>query len=79
MRASIGEAQHNLSKLIRAVRDGEEVVITRRNRVVARLVPATDDLPEAYPAFLERARKIFGEGRGESLSEIVIDDRRERL
>lgn len=79
MKATIGEAQHNLSKLIRAVGEGEEVVITRRNRVVARLVPAHEEQPDEYPAFWERARLLFGEGYGTAASQIVDDDRSERL
>lgn len=37
---SIHEAKTHLSRLIERVLGGEEVVITRRNRVVARIVPA---------------------------------------
>ena len=37
---SIYEAKTRLSALIQAVERGEEVVITNRNRPVARLVPA---------------------------------------
>lgn len=40
---SIHEAKTHLSRLIEQVLVGEEVVITRRNRVVARIVPAIAD------------------------------------
>lgn len=36
---SVHEAKTHLSRLIDKVLSGEEVVITRRNRVVARIVP----------------------------------------
>lgn len=36
---NIHEAKTQLSRLIRAVLDGEEVVISKRNKAVARLVP----------------------------------------
>ena len=36
---SVHEAKTHLSRLIEKVLGGEEVVITRRNRVVARIVP----------------------------------------
>ena len=52
---SIYEAKTRLSALIQAVERGEEVVITNRNRPVARLVPAV-------PA---RERPVFGAARKE--------------
>ena len=40
MDVSIAEAKNRLSELIRAVEDGEPVVITRKGRPVAQLLPA---------------------------------------
>ena len=37
---SVHEAKTHLSRLIEKVLGGEEIAITRRNRVVARIVPA---------------------------------------
>lgn len=37
---SVHQAKTHLSRLIEQVLSGEEVVITRRNRIVARIVPA---------------------------------------
>lgn len=51
--ASIYEAKTRLSALLQAVEQGEEVVITNRNRPVARLVP--------YEA--PRRRPVFGAAR----------------
>lgn len=77
--ASVGEARHNLSKLREAVSDGEELVITRRSRVVARLVPpAQPDVPD-HPDFTTRAREMVPNPRGAGLSRIVLDDRAERV
>ena len=39
MQVSIQEAKANLSSLIAAVENGEEVVIARRNKPVVRLLP----------------------------------------
>ncbi|CAN5447970.1 hypothetical protein BH20VER3_BH20VER3_22060 [soil metagenome] len=39
---SIMETQHNLSKVLREVEAGHEVQITRRKKVVARLLPPLD-------------------------------------
>ena len=40
MEVGIREAKSNLSKLVEAVRDGEEVFLTNRGERVAQLVPA---------------------------------------
>jgi prevent-host-death family protein len=77
--ATIREAQHNLQKILRSVSRGEVVEITRRNRVVARLVPAAPRLTGKLPDFVARARAIWGRRpRGLPTSEIVIAAREER-
>jgi prevent-host-death family protein len=54
MRAvNIYEAKTQLSALIQAVEHGEEVVITNRNRPVARLVPAAQ----------RREKPVFGSAK----------------
>jgi prevent-host-death family protein len=54
MDVSIAEAKNRLPELIRAVEDGEQVVITRHGKAVAQLTPA--------PA--ERRRVQWGAMRG---------------
>ena len=77
--ASVREAQHNLPKILRAVSRGEVVEITRRNRVVARLVPAAPRPVGQFPDFVARARAIWGrDAGGKPTSEIVIEARSER-
>jgi prevent-host-death family protein len=41
MEVSLHEAKTHLSRLIEAVEDGQEVVVSRRNKPVARIVPAS--------------------------------------
>jgi prevent-host-death family protein len=45
MRITIHEAKAQLSRLLRRVAAGEEVVIVNRDRPVARLVPFTERRP----------------------------------
>jgi len=54
MRFSVREARQKLSHLLQAVEQGEEVEITRRGRVVARLTRAREQPDEANAA-AERA------------------------
>ena len=42
---TVHEAKTHLSRLLREIVDGEEVVITRSGRPVARLVPIESDRP----------------------------------
>ena len=58
---SVHEAKTHLSRLIEKVLGGEEVVITRRNRIVARIVPP--EMPKKKP--------LIGALKGQFL----IDDR----
>ena len=58
---SVHEAKTHLSRLIEKVLGGEEVVITRRNRVVARIVP-----PESA-----KKKPLLGALKGQ----LLIDDR----
>ena len=76
-KASIGEAQHNLKRVLDYVAGGEEVLITRRNKVVARIVPP-DTRETVLPRFTERAQRVFGQAIGKDLSRIVDEDREER-
>ena len=78
--ATVREAQHHLQKILRAVAQGEVVEITRRNRIVARLVPATQVPRNGLPDFVARARALWGKGpAGMPTSDLVVDGRAERL
>lgn len=75
------QVQHRLSEVMKWVEDGEEVVILRRNRVVARIVPPgpASGVPK-WPDFTGRARRIWGKRvRGKPLARIISEDREERL
>ena len=78
-RASIAETQHNLSKVLRHVAQGEEVIITRRNKAVAKIVPPDCDNKIEIPRFSLRAAEIFGQSCGQPVSEIVRGNREERI
>jgi prevent-host-death family protein len=60
------EAKNRLSELLERAERGEEVIITRRGRPVAKLVPATHDADRqrrsemAAERILQRARKRRG-------------------
>ena len=64
---NIHDAKTNLSRIIERVEHGEEIVITRRGRAVARIVPADpgfdrDKARRAVAGILEASRGVTLDG-----------------
>jgi antitoxin (DNA-binding transcriptional repressor) of toxin-antitoxin stability system len=59
--ASVRDLRYEFKKIERLLRQGEEVQITKRRRVIARLVPETTEGAKATPDFLARLRAIYGD------------------
>jgi prevent-host-death family protein len=78
--ASVRDVQHHFSKVLAWVEMGEEVQITRRNKLIAKIVPAdAQGRGVTWPAFGARARQIWVETPvGKSLTETVLAERKER-
>lgn len=78
--ATVRQVQHHLSHILRLVDDGQEVLITKRSRVIAKIVPAKDGSPGVkWPDFIRRATEIWGKrARGKAVSRIIIEERKER-
>jgi prevent-host-death family protein len=72
MTKSVGvhEAKTHLSRLLERVAAGEEIVITRRGREVARLVPSTR--PDARRFGLDRGRLVVPDDFDAPLPDDVI-------
>ncbi len=60
------EAKTHLSELIARAERGEEVIITRHNKPVARLVPIVNAEPD-LPARQEAVRALLASARGRTL------------
>lgn len=68
--ASVQQVPQQWPQILDWVAAGEEVALTEREKVIAKVVPATP------PDFLARAKKIWGESpSGKPLSELVGDAR----
>lgn len=79
--ATVRDVQHHLRKVLAWVEDGEEVLVTRRNKTVARLVPSSPASPACVPLpdFSARARAIWGvQPKGDNLSVAILAEREER-
>ncbi len=72
---NLKEARRRLSDLVKAAESGESVVITRRGREVARLVPLEPKRPKRLPDLAAFRASI--EVRGKPLSDVVIEARQE--
>jgi len=73
--ASIRDLRYGFKKIERLLRQGEEVQITKRRRVIARLVPEKQGVTE-IPDFLARLRSIYGKKPLQvSGAELVAEDR----
>jgi prevent-host-death family protein len=65
--ATVRQAQHHLSKLLEALEDGEEIVITRRGKGVGKLVPMEPkkdpfDQEVDWPAWVAEQREWLKRG-----------------
>jgi prevent-host-death family protein len=80
-KASVREIQHHFSDILRRIEEGEEVCITKRNKIVAKIVPHSEIQrePVEYPDFVGRAKEICETSRGKPLSDTVIEERNERV
>ena len=59
-KASIRDLRYQFRKIERLLHQGEEIQITKRRRVIARLVPESTDAAKPAPDFLARLRSIYG-------------------
>jgi len=79
--ATAREVQHGLSSILDRVENGEEFTVTRRGRVVARIVPVPAPTKKRlkWPDFGARLRMRYPDGPppGEPASSI-IDEQRNR-
>lgn len=71
---SIMEAQHNLARVLRVVDSGQRVGITRRKKLVAKIIPV--DEPAPLPDFVARARSVWGKPWKGASSISLLDETR---
>jgi len=61
--ASIRDLRYRFGNVETLLQEGEEIRITKRKRVVARLLPPATPVARRRPDFLARLRKIYGAKR----------------
>jgi antitoxin (DNA-binding transcriptional repressor) of toxin-antitoxin stability system len=60
-KASVRDLRYGFKKIEHLLRQGEEIQITKRRQVIARLVPENARCAAQMPDFLERLRTIYGD------------------
>jgi antitoxin (DNA-binding transcriptional repressor) of toxin-antitoxin stability system len=58
-KATVRDLRYRFRDVEYLLREGEEIQITKRKRVIARLVPAKPAVPARRPDFLARLKRIF--------------------
>ncbi len=59
-KATVRDLRYHFSRIEDLLRGGEEIEITKRKRVIARLSPALPQPAPARPDFMARLRRIYG-------------------
>lgn len=72
-KVKVNEVREHLAKYLTEAEKGEEIVITRHSRPVARLMPV-DFSEDTFPALSDHRKEI--KTKGKSLSETVIELRK---
>jgi prevent-host-death family protein len=73
--ATVGEIQKNFAAVLKEIKAGEEVIVTRRGEPVARITPIGLKRNIDWPDFFEDAIQI----KGKPVSEIVVEKREDRF
>ena len=78
--ASVRDLRYRFSTVEQQLRDGEEILITKRKRVIGRLLPPAAAQTPKIPDFMGRMKKIFGNKRMKvSSAKLISDEREERF
>jgi antitoxin (DNA-binding transcriptional repressor) of toxin-antitoxin stability system len=76
---SVRDLRYEFPKVERLLREGQEIQVTKRKRVIARLVPERTSPPPKMPDFLARMKKIYGDKVFKVSNAELIAEGRERF
>ncbi len=58
--ATVRDLRYRFSKVEDLLREGEEIQITKRKRVIGKLIPPRPSIPARLPNFLARLKEVYG-------------------
>ena len=73
------DLRYDFPKVERMLREGKDVQVTKRKRVIARLVPEPVNVPAKLPDFRAQMRKIYGDKVFKVSNAELIAEGRERF
>ncbi len=73
--ATVGEIQKNFAQVLKSIQSGEEVMITKRGKAVAKIVSIGPKESIDWPDFAAESLVL----KGKPASEIITESRNERL
>jgi antitoxin (DNA-binding transcriptional repressor) of toxin-antitoxin stability system len=59
--ATVRDLRYRFPEIEHALQEGEEIRITKRKRVIARLVPERPAPPPQFPDYMALRKRIFGD------------------
>jgi prevent-host-death family protein len=73
--ATVGEIQKNFSKILKQIKSGEEIAVTRRGKPVAKITAIGPKEEIEWPDFYGEAIEL----KGKPVVEIVVEGRKDRF
>jgi len=73
--ATVGEIQKNFAQVLKEIKAGEEIIVTKRGEPVAKITAVGPQRNIDWPDFFEEAIEI----KGKPVSEIVFEGREDRV
>lgn len=75
-KVSVGDLRHKFARVEELLRSGEEILITKRKRIVARLLPPDTRKQVQWPDVMARLKSTYGDRVLEpSGAELLAQDR----
>jgi antitoxin (DNA-binding transcriptional repressor) of toxin-antitoxin stability system len=78
-KASVRDLRYNFPRIEAQLRSGEEIEITKRKRVIARLVPVRSHARKAVPDFAKMLKEIYGDKVMKTTGAELVSEQRGRF
>lgn len=76
---TVRDLRYQFPKVERMLREGQDIEVTKRRRVIARLVPERPAVEAALPDFLAQLRKIYGNKKLKVSGAELLEKERDRF
>jgi prevent-host-death family protein len=73
--ATVGEIQKNFAEVLRKIKSGQEIIVTKRGKPVAKITALGAKRDIHWPDFFEECIEI----KGKPVSEIIAEGREDRF